>query len=185
MEIQWRQENRNSLVISLIINQISKEYYLGEDIINFLAEFKQVHLHIIIENSEEQCVLMNFTGLMAAVKEPKGLGLGKVIETVPPEHHSNKVAIARGDTFAAKWLAPNGWRQEKHYFALKPFLPDAKSEKKTCPACAKRISINAYFCGYCGTPFTEIPDKKKCSNNECNKSIKISAKFCPYCGKKQ
>jgi hypothetical protein len=135
---------------------------------------------------EETSCLVNFTGIRPSAKSPeagysvKNLGKEEKELSLP-----DKCAIARGETFSARWLTPRGWSLEKHFFPLQPVDPDNTRPRINCPACGKSIPAQSRFCGYCGKGLVLPATEKQCTNKDCGRSIKSSAKYCPYCGKQQ
>jgi DNA-directed RNA polymerase subunit RPC12/RpoP len=185
MKVSWRQVTKNQLIISLDFNQQQKDFLLDDSVVNFLAETKHVHLHIQAEVLAEENVLVNFTGIKPLVAGQSAMGPGKTITGHKEKSQADRLAIARGETFASKWLTPKGWDREKHYFPLKPFTNGQNSTQVTCPACGKNIRESVVFCGYCGHKVGVAPEIKNCINKDCEKIIKASAAYCPYCGIKQ
>lgn len=185
MKVTWRQVTKNQLIISLDIEQQQKEFLLEDSVVNFLAETKHVHLHIHAEGHSEENVLVNFTGIKPLIAGHSTMGPGKAIGGSKEKTQLDRLAIARGETFASKWLTPKGWDREKHYFQLKPYTNGQDTALIACPSCGKGIRNSAVFCGYCGQKVGIAPEIKNCINKECKKIIKAPAAFCPYCGIKQ
>ncbi len=185
MTVTWGQIAKNRLILKLNIQEQEKVFLMDDSVVNFLAETKHVHLHIHTEGQTEQSVLVNFTGIKPLVANHNAMGPGKTIGAGPAQIQSDRLAIARGETFASKWLTPKGWDREKHYFPLKPYTAEHEIELRPCPACGKSIRKNAVFCGYCGIKVDTAVSEKKCHNNKCGKTIKPTAVYCPYCGQKQ
>ena len=184
MKIKWRQDKSNKLIISVTDDGSVLDFLLEESLVGYLTVNKQVNVFIKLKDGEEQSALINFTGIKPISGEIKSFG-GKVL--TKETHHQNlkdKCAIARGDTFASKWLTPKGWSTEKHYFSLEPVREQNVPETMACPYCGKQIPEHSKFCGYCGKNLGS-PSMKTCGNKECGKSIKATARFCPYCGVKQ
>lgn len=183
MKVTWRQNGKNRLILNIEEPKRSKEFQIDDSVVNFLAETKHVHLHIVTGGFAEESVLVNFSGIRAIAAGGGRGGPLKNLQTAPSSVSGDRMAVARGETFQSKWLTPKGWDQEKHYFALHPYIDEP--DMIHCPACQKAINASSVFCGYCGFRLADQNHDKKCINTSCGKSIRGMARFCPYCGTKQ
>jgi hypothetical protein len=184
MEVNWRQDEGNKLIIKLIDDKGEQEYMLVDNSINFLSETKMVNLHILAGGMTERIISVNFSGIKLVSEPNKEKGISKKIDEEDKIAGSDHCAFARGDAFSDKWLSPRGWSSKKHYFKLRSLLKE-ENIKDTCPSCGRNIRKGARFCGYCGKTLDDNKEFKNCIHIGCGKTIKASALFCPYCGKKQ
>jgi RNA polymerase subunit RPABC4/transcription elongation factor Spt4 len=184
MEIKWRQDKSNKLIISVAEDSFAREFQLEESLVGYLTIHKLVHIYIKLKDVDEQNSLINFNGIKPISRDITSFGGKMLTKETHQQALQDKCAIARGDTFASKWLTPKGWSTEKHYFSLEPFQTDHPPAKIACLHCGKMIPLHSKFCGYCGQSLSET-SQKNCINKDCGKMIKDTARFCPYCGIKQ
>jgi hypothetical protein len=120
IHLAWKQTEDNHILLFIPVRSELKAFQMDFSVINFLASFKKLQMHVRTDGSEEKIYGADFSGL-----QPRA-GVGGKEISVNVEGSSmqpamkNCCAISRGDTYSDRWLGPDGWNETAFWFALTP-----------------------------------------------------------------
>lgn len=173
--IDWKQVEHNLLMLNIPTPDGMKGFIIDPVAIKFLVATRIVYLYIKLDNQPEQVYTGNFLGLKPLAGRARG-GIFKKLKITDDKVLADTCAIARGDSYADRWLSTEGWNECKFSFNLAPaghyenpdtaeIIPEPIQPQKTppvdtiilCPSCKSPIKGNMNYCGVCGW---NLPVKK-------------------------
>jgi hypothetical protein len=176
--IDWKQVEHNLLMLNLPTPEGKKGFIIDPIAIGFLVTTRIVYLHVKLNNQPEQVYTGNFAGLKPLAGRARG-GIFKKLKITTDKVLADTCAIARGESYADRWLTTEGWNECKFSFNLAPaghyenletnenveIIPEQVQSQKTppvdtiilCPSCKAPIKGNMNYCGICGW---NLPVKK-------------------------
>ncbi len=173
-KLDWRQESNNIYIELPVSENETKEILLDERIIKYLlAQTPRIFFIQFYTNGQKKEFLIDFKNLRPVISKKKKLKVTvKTQQTVTNRAlQGGYFVIARGQSFAERFLSPSGWKMQEYHF---PISEKTEQKQQTTEPQKQPEAVLQHK-----TQQKATPNSKQCP--QCKADVPFDLDYCPHC----